>query len=302
MLMKKKIILIATLWLIGWSINAWSFTCKTSSGTEIKRYGGSADVYIPLAPKVEVGQNLVVDLSKNIECHNEVPGSYIDIVSLEAGSAYGGLLSNFSGTVRYNGASYPFPTTGETSPIRYESFAYQKWPVVLYLTPVSSAEGVAIASKTLIATLILRQKNNHGESHAYKWFIYSSNDVVVPTGGCDVSARDVIVSLPDYPGTTNIPVTVHCAKSQRLAYYLSGTTADAANTVFTNSASVSAAQGVGVQVSHNGSVLAANNTVSLGFVDTLPVNLGLTASYVRTSGQVTAGKVQSIIGVTFLYE
>ncbi|MBN5380694.1 fimbrial protein, partial [Serratia marcescens] len=33
-----------------------------------------------------------------------------------------------------------------------------------------------------------------------------------------------------------------------------------------------------------------------------PQSLGLTASYARINGQVVAGNVQSIIGVTFVYE
>ncbi|SQA97216.1 Uncharacterised protein [Cedecea neteri] len=44
------------------------------------------------------------------------------------------------------------------------------------------------------------------------------------------------------------------------------------------------------------------NTVSLGTVGSTPVDLGLTATYARTTGQVTAGNVQSIIGVTFVYQ
>ncbi|HEJ7646094.1 TPA: fimbrial protein, partial [Klebsiella oxytoca] len=35
---------------------------------------------------------------------------------------------------------------------------------------------------------------------------------------------------------------------------------------------------------------------------TSSVSLGLTANYARTSGQVTAGGVQSIIGVNFVYD
>ncbi|HFT6532676.1 TPA: fimbrial protein, partial [Escherichia coli] len=48
--------------------------------------------------------------------------------------------------------------------------------------------------------------------------------------------------------------------------------------------------------------IPANNTVSLGAVGTSAVSLGLTANYARTGGQVTAGNVQSIIGVTFVYQ
>ncbi|MBZ4256659.1 fimbrial protein, partial [Mycobacterium tuberculosis] len=85
-------------------------------------------------------------------------------------------------------------------------------------------------------------------------------------------------------------------------YYLSGTTADSANAIFTNTASASPAQGIGVQLTRNGSAVPANSTVSLGTVGTSPVNLGLTATYARTTGQVTAGNVQSIIGITFVYQ
>ncbi|MCR1110976.1 type 1 fimbria D-mannose specific adhesin FimH, partial [Escherichia coli] len=93
------------------------------------------------------------------------------------------------------------------------------------------------------------------------------------------------------PGSVPIPLTVYCAKSQNLGYYLSGTTADAGNSIFTNTASFSPAQGVGVQLTRNGTIIPANNTVSLGAVGTSAVSLGLTANYARTGGQVTAGNV-----------
>ena len=272
-------------------------------GTAIPIGGGSANVYVNLAPAVNVGQNLVVDLSTQIFCHNDYPETITDYVTLQRGSAYGGVLSSFSGTVKYNGSSYPFPTTSETPRVVYNSRTDKPWPVALYLTPVSSAGGVAIKAGSLIAVLILRQTNNYNsDDFQFVWNIYANNDVVVPTGGCDVSARDVTVTLPDYPGSVPIPLTVYCAKSQNLGYYLSGTTADAGNSIFTNTASFSPAQGVGVQLTRNGTIIPANNTVSLGAVGTSAVSLGLTANYARTGGQVTAGNVQSIIGVTFVYQ
>lgn len=272
-------------------------------GTAIPIGGGSANVYVNLAPAVNVGQNLVVDLSTQIFCHNDYPETITDYVTLQRGSAYGGVLSSFSGTVKYNGSSYPFPATSETPRVVYNSRTDKPWPVALYLTPVSSAGGVAIKAGSLIAVLILRQTNNYNsDDFQFVWNIYANNDVVVPTGGCDVSARDVTVTLPDYPGSVPIPLTVYCAKSQNLGYYLSGTTADAGNSIFTNTASFSPAQGVGVQLTRNGTIIPANNTVSLGAVGTSAVSLGLTANYARTGGQVTAGNVQSIIGVTFVYQ
>ena len=199
--MKRVITLFAVL-LMGWSVNAWSFACKTANGTAIPIGGGSANVYVNLAPAVNVGQNLVVDLSTQIFCHNDYPETITDYVTLQRGSAYGGVLSNFSGTVKYSGSSYPFPTTSETPRVVYNSRTDKPWPVALYLTPVSSAGGVAIKAGSLIAVLILRQTNNYNsDDFQFVWNIYANNDVVVPTGGCDVSARDVTVTLPDYPGS-----------------------------------------------------------------------------------------------------
>ena len=62
-MMKKIIPLFTTLLLLGWSMNAWSFACKTATGATIPIGGGSANVYVNLTPAVNVGQNLVVDLS-----------------------------------------------------------------------------------------------------------------------------------------------------------------------------------------------------------------------------------------------
>ncbi|HBV5669615.1 TPA: fimbrial protein [Klebsiella pneumoniae] len=226
----KKIIPLFTTLLLGWSMNAWSFACKTATGATIPIGGGSANVYVNLTPAVNVGQNLVVDLSTQIFCHNDYPETITDYVTLQRGSAYGGVLSSFSGTVKYNGTSYPFPTTTETARVIYDSRTDKPWPAVLYLTPVSTAGGVAITAGSLIAVLILHQTNNY------------------------------------------------------------------------NSDSASPAQGIGVQLTRNGSAVPANSTVSLGTVGTSPVNLGLTATYARTTGQVTAGNVQSIIGITFVYQ
>ncbi len=280
--MKRVITLFAVL-LMGWSVNAWSFACKTANGTAIPIGGGSANVYVNLAPAVNVGQNLVVDLSTQIFCHNDYPETITDYVTLQRGSAYGGVLSNFSGTVKYSGSSYPFPTTSETPRVVYNSRTDKPWPVALYLTPVSSAGGVAIKAGSLIAVLILRQTNNYNsDDFQFVWNIYANNDVVVLLA----AVMFLLVMSPllcrTTPGSVPIPLTVYCAKSQNLGYYLSGTTADAGNSIFTNTASFSPAQGVGVQLTRNGTIIPANNTVSLGAVGTSAVSLGLTANYART--------------------
>lgn len=303
--LKKKEVaaLVASVCLMAYSFGANAFVCRTAAGANIPRYGSTANVYVNLTPSVGAGQNLVVDLSTQIFCRNEFPQTYTDIVSLEEGAAYGGALENFKGSVNYSGSTYPFPTESETKRYNLKSSNFTPWPTKLYLTAIGAAgSGVAIESGSLIARLKMRQRNNFGESYAYIWNIYALNSVVVPTGGCDVSSRNVTVTLPDYPGTAAVPLTVHCGQNQQLAYYLTGTTADTASTIFTNTSSSNPATGVGVQLSNRNGIVATNKNVSLGTVGTSPVSLGLTASYARTTGQVVAGKVQSIIGVTFVYE
>lgn len=294
----------------GSSTTAYAFTCYDATGATLESVYGdqSTNVYVNLQPSLGVGQNLVVDLSQSIYCKNDNPGERYDWTSIRQGSAYSGVLANFTGSLKYYGSSYNFPLTSSTASYNLRSGDFVPWNAILYLTPVTAASGVVVKSGSLIASLVMLHVgiNINSGSNEYQarftWNIYANNDVIVPTGGCDVSSRSVTVNLPNYPASTAIPLTVHCAKNQALGYYLSGTTADAANSIFTNTASSSAAQGIGIQLTRNSSVIAANKEVSLGTVGTSPVNLGLIANYARTSGQVTAGNVQSIIGVTFVYQ
>lgn len=289
-----------------------AFTCYDASGTTLTGWYANevkqSDVYVNLQPSLGDGQNLVVDLGASIFCKNDLPDTKNDEVTVLTGSTYSGALVNFTGALKYYGANYNFPLTTATASHFFTSGSYVPWDTQLYLTPISTAEGIVINSGTLIATVVMHQVGSNisdgGDvrTSTFTWNIYANNNVIVPTGGCDVSARDVTVTLPDYPGSTAIPLTVYCSKNQKLGYYLTGTTADTANSIFTNTATASAAAGIGVQLMRNGTILPANSTVSLGTVSTSAVSLGLTASYARTSGQVTAGNVQSIVGVTFVYE
>ncbi len=55
MIVMKRVITLFAVLLMGWSVNAWSFACKTANGTAIPIGGGSANVYVNLAPAVNVG-------------------------------------------------------------------------------------------------------------------------------------------------------------------------------------------------------------------------------------------------------
>lgn len=288
--------------LLGCSFQVSAYTCQTNLGAYIPAGGGTANVYVDLNPSVQAGKNLVVDLSTRIFCKNDLPSTYIDYVSIRQGSSYGGVLANFTGTLQYGGYSYAFPTNTQTVSIANTSDAYTPINAQLYLTPISTAGGVIVTAGSLIASLNMRQTNNFGGVGDYVWYIYSNNNVVVPTGGCNISSRNVTANLPDYPGTVAVPLSIYCATNQNVSYYLTGTTANTAANIFTNTAATSPAQGIGVQISNSNGVIQANKNVSLGTVGTTSKSLGLTASYARTTGQVVAGNVQSLIGVTFIYQ
>ncbi|WP_029988041.1 MULTISPECIES: fimbrial protein [unclassified Serratia (in: enterobacteria)] len=295
--------------LSGYSLNSEAFTCYDSTGNTLSSIAGTAtaNVYVNLQPSVAVGQNLVVDLSHSIFCKNDTPTIRNDVVNMLRGSAYGGVLKSFNGSLKYYGMSYPFPLNSATAVQNFNSGAYIGWNTQLYLTPISAAGGVVLNRGSLFASLIMYQVGSDiiggGNIHTatFTWNLYANNDVIVPTGGCDISSRDVAVTLPEYPGTVSIPLTVSCAQNQNLAYYLTGPTTDAASTIFSNTASAPVAQGIGIQLTNRNGVIATNRNVALGIVGRSSVSLGLTANYARTTGQVVAGNVKAVVGVTFLY-
>ena len=291
--------------------SAYAFTCRDTTGN-ILSYTQSpvtANAYVDLVPSVQSGQNLVVDLSQSISCRNDDPSGRKDMVSMIRGSAYGGVLSNFTGSLRYYGTSYIFPLSSPTHQQNINQGSFVPWNTQLYLTPISAAGGVVINRGTHFATFVMYQVGSdlpgggNINTATFTWNLYANNDVVVPVGGCDVSARNVNVTLAEYPGNTQaVPLSIYCASNQNISYYLTGIT-DTSTSIFANTFSgTNSAKGVGIQLVRNGNAITANQNVSLGRVGTSSVNLGLSARYARTKGQVTAGKVQSVIGVTFMYD
>lgn len=305
---KEVAALVASIFLMAYSSGANAYTCQDRFGNETSNPENAfLNVYADLTPTLTPGQVLVVNFESSIRCKNDTPSYRNDYVSLLTGSSFSGALENFNGTVRYYGSDYPLPTQTETKSHNFDNGSYQGWQTTLFLTPVSTASGVLIKSNDKIATLVMRQVGTDKDGgnvnqHLFTWNILAANNVFLPTGGCDLSSRNITITLPDYPGTAAVPLTVYCGKNQQLAYYLTGVTEDTANTIFTNTSSSNPATGVGVQLSNRNGIIATNKSVSLGIVGTSSVSLGLTASYARTTGMVVAGNVQSIIGVTFVYE
>lgn len=285
---------------LGVSNSAYAFLCFVGGEIIVPQAGGTS-VFVNLDPSVQVGGNIVVHLGSSITCENVDPSGFLDPIRIISGQ-FTGPLNNLTGSITYYGQPYPFPITNPTNIVNHTWGTPMPWQTVLLLTVIGSdAGGVAVNSGQMLATLTM-EKYQSVPYEAYTWNIYANNSVVVPTGGCDVSSHNVNIALPDYPGTAAVPLSVHCAKNQQLSYYLTGTTIDNANSVFSNQAFPSAATGIGVQLSNANGVIAINQRVSLGSVGVSPVELGITASYARVGGQLVAGNVQSLIGLTFVYQ
>lgn len=284
-------------------LGAQAFTCQ-AGGTQLSG-SGTVDVMVTLTPQLQPNENLVVNLGESIRCKNDAPAQYRDPIRVGEASAFSGALANFTGSLSYFGQSYTFPIAAGSA-THWENHTwgtYQPWNVILYLKAIGAAGGVVINQGERFASLKLQKQDEStgGVSQTITWNLIAANSVIIPTGGCDVSSRDVLVPLPDYPGTSPVDLTVHCAQTQNLNYFLTGPTADAGNTIFTNVASNSPAQGVGVRLRNASGILTTGQQVAMGNVGTSATPLGLTAEYGLTGPQLTAGNVQAVIGVTFVY-
>ena len=300
--MKNNYLSLLLLTLVLASTKSYAFTCM-ALGKSISS-SGTVSVYVDLEPSIQAGANLVVDLGKSIKCKNDLPSVYKDPVRVASGSAFINELSTYKGSLTYYGSQYSFPLTTTTKKVNHTWGTYQPWQTVLYLSPISAAGGVFIQEGTLFAQLILEKVDSlNNQAQTIVWNIYANNSVIVPTGGCDVSSRNVNVDLPDYDSDVSkvVPLTVHCPQqNHNLAFTLSGTT-DTNSATFKNIAS-NGAQGIGIQLLRNNVPIAAGSSTPLGNVGSTPVSLGLSAKYALTSGQVTAGLVKSVIDVTFTYQ
>nr|WP_275074717.1 fimbrial protein [Providencia rettgeri] len=305
-----KIVIVPLIVYVMGTCSSFAYRCYDSTGNTLVSGTGNnmGNAYVNLQPNVLPGQNLVVDLSKSIFCRNDDPLIRKDEVTMVKGSIFGGALANFRGSLSYYGVNNSFPLVAPTHRQNFPSGEYVAWNTQLYLTPINAAGGIVIKKGTHFATLVMQQfgSNLDGSGNLrteiFTWHLYTNNEVVIPIGGCDVSARNVFVNLPEYPSTAPVPLSVHCASNQNLSFYISGQT-DSSPTIFSNVfPGGDAAKGIGIELVRNGAAIPIQQKVSLGTVGSSAVNLGLSARYGRTTGQVTAGKVQSVIGVTFTYD
>ncbi len=312
--MKRVFEVFLCLLLVLISNNVSAFNCK-AEGKVIGQFGGSRDVIVSVSPEVQLGQNLVIDLSSLISCQNTIPKKRTDYLRIGKASAFAGALEFFEGSLMYDGLSYPIPVTTDTTDVEYTTKTWTPVPAVLYLTPISApASGVVIEAGQKFAKLKMKQ---HGENLVfpclfcggtgmteYTWNLIARNRVVVPTGGCDVSSRDVVIDLGEYTGSNrkDIPLTVHCATDTKLKFFLSGKVETIDNSIFSNVAGVNPAKGFGIQIfDKSNNIIQANKPINLGSVGETPIDLGLSTDFVKFGTVNTPGEVTAIVNVTFQY-
>lgn len=125
--------------------------------------------------------------------------------------------------------------------------------------------------------------------------------IVSPTCVIEPGSKNVVVDLPDYPGEASLRLKLTCPFERGVKYTFSGSTTNAEGNVFTNTSANSPAQGVGIQLSDRLGVIKVNQERDLGTVGSQGKNLDLTATYASTGGNIHAGNVQSVVGLTFIY-
>nr|WP_280175713.1 fimbrial protein [Escherichia coli] len=296
-----------------WSYNSGSSNSSNSNKWQHINTSAERDI-IPLRSRLTVGDSYTDgDIFDSVNFRGlkinsteaMLPDSQHGFAPVVQGSAFAGSLQSYKGSLYWNNVTYPFPLTTNTNVLDIGDKTPMPLPLKLYITPVGAAGGVVIKAGEVIARIHMYKIATLGSGNPrnFTWNIISNNNVVMPTGGCTVDSRNVTVDLPDFPGSAEIPLGVYCSSEQKLSFYLSGATTDSSRQVFANTApDATKASGVGVSLMRNGKILATGENVSLGTVNKSKVPLGLSATYGQTGNKVAAGTVQSVIGVTFIYE
>ncbi|XPE37879.1 fimbrial protein [Shigella flexneri] len=93
--------------------------------------GGSANVYVNLAPVVNVGQNPACTISTKPFAITIIRSSLQTYVTLQPGSAYGGASSIFC-NVRIVAVAIHFRPPAKCCGLFYNSRTDKPWPVALY--------------------------------------------------------------------------------------------------------------------------------------------------------------------------
>ncbi|WP_454770763.1 fimbrial protein [Escherichia coli] len=111
--------------------------------------------------------------------------------------------------------------------------------------------------------------------------------------------HNITLSLTDCPIETSAVTAIVTGSTDNTGYYKNEGTAENIQIELRDDQDATLKNG---DSKSNGKILATGENVSLGTVNKSKVPLGLSATYGQTGNKVAAGAVQSVIGVTFIYE
>lgn len=296
------------------SFSAKAFVCSQNGGPWFD--AGTRDLFINVSPVVGPNENIIFDSGTQIMCRN-VAGSGIDWLYAMPGTKLEGALSsvynaravgvggNYAPTMFY--VNLPVTKQTEIQGWRGETNQGSGHLVLkIVLSPLGDASGIPIKKGTKIATYNVRKEFHRPfeplSPMNFTWNIYANNDIVVPTGGCDVNTRNINVKMEDYSTSQSdkdINLSIKCGRVRSVSLSLTGMT-DSPE-VFSNVSKNSPSSGLGISIVRNGTPLSVNTPIYIGNVGNAFQSLGLKARYALNGKVLTAGNVQSVIGVNFSY-
>lgn len=254
---------------------------------------------------MQSGGNIIVDLEPIITCKHEGGGKTKDNLWFKY-SILGPKFQSYNVTLIYFLNTIKFPMVIDNHGKYRHEYAenqHRNFKYKLIMSPVSGAGGVQIKKGDLISEIaIYKNTQKSPDRREFYWKVYANNDVIVPTGGCDINNRNISIRMGDYPvdiSEKDIDLSVRCAKRVNLKFSLSGRTDS--QSIFSNISSNLPASGIGIEIVRNGQAVPVNTEVNMGNVGTAPRQLGLKARYVLNGKTLTTGNVQSVIGVNFTY-
>lgn len=309
--MKKlyKAINILTLVTIGiYSKAGYTFQCKLENPSTGWFSDGDHNVHVNLAPTVQSGGNIIVDLNNYMTCKHEGGGKTKDRLWFQ----YANIGTKFNGynvTAIYGGAAYRLPmpnTTIGKNMVDYSENQHRRVDFKFILSPVSAAGGIPIKRGDHIGDLFTYKNTAKSPTQRYfVWRIYANNDVAIPTGTCDVSQRNLTVNLPNYNINNveaSVPLQVKCTRAISLKFLIDGVMSPGSTDIFKNIHTGTAARGIGISVTRDGSPIRINTPVDIGRITNNFVDLRIKVGYKKTNIEpLSPGEVRSIINVNFTY-
>lgn len=310
-----KPVLIMLLFLSG--REAYAFSCNGPQG-HITSMGGEMDVTISAAPEITPGANIVFDLSTQISCKNDNP-KVEDYAWPSAGTIFSSKLSSqgFTGGVLWNGSNYLFPITSWTArgnkwKMPHPKGNYYYLPLKVYMSPVGVQGGVKINAGEALGTVFLLQSDSllFPRPETFKFNIFTKEDIVIPTGGCDVNSYNNLVALDSkLPSefsnyAKDVGLSIKCATPKNVTYSIKAAGRyDAINKTFLNASASNPASGVAIQLLTRTNEVVENNKVyPVGQVNNSFQTLGLKARYVATGQPFQPGNVEANMTVIFSHQ